>query len=664
MRTIPKYTVSLFLCLSIQPVDASPVDSLWQTSLEKFRLKDYHGSVSDLNQVIRLQPDAESAYYNRGVAGIFLAGFEMACRDLKRAHENGMSESTKLYESYCRPETIALRQRKSFYPDTPLSGELGWRPIYTRADTLRGSLSPPRTCYDVHYYNLLVKVNPSSRSISGSNQIWFEVKEPTRSIQVDLFDRFAIHSITWNQMELTFTREYQALFVDFPEELVPGDRHMIEISYSGKPLEAANPPWEGGFVWEKDSERKPWIGVACEHLGASSWWPNKDHLSDKPDSMLIRIAVPAGMKAIANGNLRQVKDLKKRYRQFDWFVSYPINTYNVTFYAGQYASISDTLISCGDTLMLDYNVLEQNLGKAREHFKQTGRVIDFYNRAFGFYPFKKDGFGLVESPYEGMEHQSAIAYGNNYDATNYYGYRTGEYDFIIVHEAAHEWWGNSVTAADMADAWIHEGFATYAEYLFLEDTYGPAEYLYELTDKSRFIMNLWPLVQNRNVNENTFLSNDVYHKGAMLLHCLRCIVNNDSLFSGMLRTFCMENKYKAIDSDDFIAYSSRITDTDLRPFFHIFLYDTRLPLLDYSFKKQGSDLLLRYRWTGVIDGFTMPFSIATSSGESIRISATVQWQETLLPGTDWFRFHNLYSGSEGSAVNGFTYYETNWLSEN
>ena len=348
-----------------------------------------------------------------------------------------------------------------------------------------------------------------------------KLKQPTRSIQIDLFENFKINSITWNEIPLTWRREYNAIFIDFPKQLETGEFHNIEISYQGKPLIAPNPPWDGGFVWEQDKNKNLWLGVACEQLGASSWWPNKDHLSDKTDSMRIQLEIPSGYQAVSNGDLVNTRAITKRRDCFTWFVEYPINNYNVTFYVGKYAAFNDTLIQDNDTLRMDYNVLEHNLDTAREHFVQAREVLQFYNKAFGYYPFAKDGFGLVESPYEGMEHQSAIAYGHGYKKNSAQDYRNGFYDYIIVHEAAHEWWGNSVTARDMADVWIHEGFATYAEFMFIEDRLGKDEYYYELTDKSRYIFNVWPMVQNRDVNEDTFASNDVYNKGAMMLHCLQ-----------------------------------------------------------------------------------------------------------------------------------------------
>lgn len=641
------------LCLQAQ----SP-DSLWQRSLNRFEQQDFHGVIADMDSLLLLAPQFSNALYNRGVAKIRLGDIENACVDLQLARSLGIEENRLFIEYMCTPEYTRDMLLKQYYKKEKVYPELGYRPRYTRSDTLRGALRPERNCFDVFFYDLQVKIIPRTKRIVAGNTIYFHVVQPTRKIQIDLFDNFKITEIRWNGKSLTWLRENNAVFIDFPQELHSGENHSIAISYRGKPNVAPNPPWDGGFVWKRDKNNEYWLGVACEHLGASSWWPNKDHLTDKPDSVRISLEVPKGYQAVSNGDLVNVEDAGKKYDLFTWFVDYPINNYNVTFYVGKYTSFKDTLIQGGDTLSLDYNVLSYNLDTAKRHFKQTLDVLSFYNEAFGYYPFAKDGFGLVESPYEGMEHQSAIAYGNGYQKNNGQDYRNDVYDFIIVHEAAHEWWGNSVTAEDMADIWIHEGFATYAEYMFLERKFGKDESLHELADKSRYIFNVWPLVQNRDVNENTFASNDVYHKGAMLLHCLRCTINNDSLFFNLIRDFCVSNRYKTVNSNDFITFVNQYTSLDYSAFFKKYLYDTELPVLEYTFADNRGDLVLKYRWTGVGEGFIMPFGIETNNKESLRFVADTSWKETTLPRTAWFNFNNLWKGYERCADNSFTYYRT------
>ena len=311
-----------------------------------------------------------------------------------------------------------------------------------------------------------------------------------------------------------------------------------------------------------------------------------------------------------------------------------------------------------DTLMLNYNVLRWNLEKAKEHFQQVKEVLSFYSGAFGEYPFKKDGFGLVESPYEGMEHQTAIAYGNGY--TNQENYRNNQYDYIIVHESAHEWWGNSVTAFDMADIWIHEGFATYAELMFLENALGRDDYLFELNRYAQYILNIWPMVQHRDVNENSFAGNDVYFKGAMMLHCLRCDLNNDSLFFKMIHDFAVQNRYRVVTSNDFVSFVNYYTGKNYKPFFDKFLYDTGHPVLDYTFYSENGDLTVRYKWIHVEQGFSMPFAIENDQGETFRLEASTEWRETKLSRSDWFNFFNSWKGYESCPWNSFTWYATHW----
>lgn len=634
---------------------SQPLDSIWVKSMEKFDRSDFHGVIEDMNRLTDLTPGLFSAVYNRGIARLYLGDKEGACSDMELARSMGMKDHADYIDYICNDEIIRKSMIRSYYENTMVYPEQGYRPVYTRADSLRGSLHPERTCFDVFFYDLSVKINPKRKRIEGSNRIHFHVVRTCNKIQIDLFNNLKIKAITWNGKNLEYTREYNAVFIDFPKVLNSGEDHFIIINYFGKPVVAANPPWEGGFVWEYDQHHNFWAGVACEYLGASCWWPNKDHLTDKPDSMLITLTVPRGYQAISNGNLRDISQAGARYESFKWHVSYPINNYNVTFYLGKYEAFHDILITGQDTLMLNYYVLPHNLELAKEHFKQTRDILDFYIGAFGDYPFKRDGFGLVESPYEGMEHQSAIAYGNEYENN---GYRNGLYDYIIVHEAAHEWWGNSVSAGDMADIWIHEGFATYAESLFLESQLGKDEYLYEINDNSRYIFNIWPLVQNRDVNENTFASNDVYNKGAVMLHCLRCTINNDSLFFKIIKDFATSRRYQIVTSDDFISFVNQYTKQDYRPFFNKFLYETNLPVLFYTCNTAHGNLIIRYKWTEVENGFMMPFSIETDQKKTIRLEATTEWNELYIPNASWFNFFNEWKGYEGSPANSYTYYRT------
>ncbi len=640
---------------------AGEPDSIWIEGLNSISRENYHGVITGMTDYLQVNPDNATAVYNRGLARLKLGDVDNACRDFLKAESIGLARHASLIKYYCDPSYKLKFLKKYYYNNEELSVENGYRPAYTRADTLRGALRHERNCFDVYYYDLTVRIIPGARQIKGHNNIYFMVMDTSHSVQIDLFDNYKIDKITWNGQELHFKREFNAIFVRFPDMLKPGERHIITVEYYGKPGKAADPPWKGGFVWKRDKRHNRWIAVACEHLGASSWWPNKDHLSDEPDSMTISIEVPENYRAISNGNLKSVEKAGKSYNRFIWFVSYPINNYNVTFYIGKYTQLNDTLILGNNTLQIKYYVMPYNFEKAEQHFEQTHEVIRFYCEVFGKYPFLRDGFSLVESPYAGMEHQTAIAYGNSYsNDKNDHAYRNKQYDYIIVHETAHEWWGNSVSAGDMADVWIHEGFATYAELLFIEYIFGKEEYLHEIRNKSFYIQNFWPMVQNRNVNENSFAGNDIYNKGAIMLHSLRCTINNDSLFFKIIKDFYIQNCYKIVDTDDFIELVNRKTKKDYNAFFNKYLYDSRLPVLEYSFRKNSDDLVFAFKWTGVEDGFEMPFCIETDKRKSVRFIGTTRQQEILLENTSWFNFFNKWNDPEGVKDNSYTFFWTSF----
>ncbi|MGB3948257.1 MAG: M1 family metallopeptidase, partial [Bacteroidia bacterium] len=353
---------------------------------------------------------------------------------------------------------------------------------FTRADSLRGTLSTQRSCYDVLMYDLDIKVNIPDKSIAGSNTIKMLAVTNFQRIQVDLFENMKIEKIEYNNQLLNYKREFDAVFIDFPQTIPKGSVQQLKIFYSGKPQSAKRPPWDGGFIWDKDSEGNPWVGVSCQGTGASLWWPCKDHQSDEPNEMLIRVTVPQGLSNISNGRLKRATTLPDGATKFEWYVSYPINTYNVTMNIANYKTISDTYtnLNFDDTLTLDYFVLANNCTKAETQFEQVKPMMDCFYNILGEYPFVKDGYKLVETPYLGMEHQSCIAYGNKFK-NGYLGInRSGtpyHFDYIIIHESAHEWWGNSITTNDIADMWIHEGFGTYSEALYIECLYGHDAYL-------------------------------------------------------------------------------------------------------------------------------------------------------------------------------------------
>ncbi|HYG39869.1 MAG TPA: M1 family metallopeptidase [Cytophagales bacterium] len=502
---------------------------------------------------------------------------------------------------------------------------------FTRADSLRGMLTPLRTCFDVKFYHLDIKVDPATKYIEGSNKVVFQVLEPSDKIQLDLFENLAISKIIYKGEELRFTREFNAVFIDFPEKLEQGAIGEITVFYQGNPIVAEKPPWDGGFVWSKDKDGNPWVGVACEGIGASIWWPNKDHLSDEPDSMLISTTVPKGLINVSNGRLRKRVEVDDQWTRFDWFVSYPINNYNVTINIANYAHWRDYHIN-GDTLTLDYYVLPANIEKARKQFEQVKPMMQCYEEALGKYPFYRDGFKLIETSYLGMEHQSAIAYGNRY-LTGYLGTdRSGlglDFDFIIIHETGHEWWGNNVSCADIADMWIHESFCTYSESLYVSCIYGEdMARKYVLAQRSG-IRNISPMMGIYGVNNEG--DGDMYLKGSVVLNTLRNVINNDPLWFDILKGIQKEFALQTVYKKDIVNYINRRTGKDFYYFFDQYFGYAKIPVLEYKFEKKGRKAWLKYRWKTDEEDFRMPAKVTLSSARQMEfIYPTTDWQKIKL----------------------------------
>ncbi|MFY7889653.1 MAG: M1 family metallopeptidase [Spirosomataceae bacterium] len=511
---------------------------------------------------------------------------------------------------------------------------------YTRQDSLRGTLSEIRSCYDVTFYDLYVKVHPAQQLIEGHNTIYYKAVKSFNRLQVDLFANMEVLRISQNGKSLLFSREGNAIFVDFPQKQEQGINASIRIDYRGNPKIAVNPPWDGGFSWKKDANNKDWVTVSCEGIGASLWWPNKDHLSDEPDSMRITSAVPNGLMSVSNGNLRSTlqcntysKKKKKQqalsangYTEFEWFVSYPINNYDVTLNIADYAHIQDVYLS-KDTkkkLALDYYVLKNNAEKAKVHFQQVKPMLAIYEKYFGTYPFWNDGYALVETPYWGMEHQGAVAYGNNYK-NNPYGF-----DFIIIHESGHEYFGNSLSCNDHAEMWIHESFTTYMEAIYLESLKGyPTSVEYLIGQKKR-IQNKAPMIGPMGVNYDG-PDSDIYFKGTWMLHTIRNIIDNDTKWfdalKGLTTTFARQN----VTSEQVINYFSQKTGMNLNPYFDLYLRSTIIPSLEYKLQKQGEELRVQYRWSNTPAGFSMPIVVQVGNDYKKRITPTNEWQEVTLP---------------------------------
>ena len=527
---------------------------------------------------------------------------------------------------------------------------------FTRKDSLRGELTPFRTCYDVTYYNLNVTIDEKEKTIERSfNDIHFTSTSDFETIQIDLAKNMEILLILFPDKELDsacydveydyeleFTREHDAVFVKFPRIIKKGEQSYIRVWYSGYPREAVNPPWDGGFSWKIDKNNNPWIGVSCQGLGASVWWPNKDHQSDEPDSMRITVSARKPLKIICNGNLRSEKTTFSSYLQdsintSEWFVSYPINNYNVTLNIGDYVHFQDEYVSGEDTLDLSYYVLSYNEEKAKKHFEQVKPMMECFENYFGKYPFWEDGYALVETSYLGMEHQSAIAYGNDYlpGYLGSLGYSGGlEFDYIIVHETGHEWWGNSITTNDIADMWIHEGFCTYSEALYVECLYGYDQMLEYVNNQKRFIRNNKPIVGHYHVNNKG--SGDMYQKGSAMLHTLRTLIENDELWFELIKEISEKFQYETLDAQEIMNYIMERTSYDLTDFFSQYLNHEKLPEFQYKLVKEGRNTTLVYRWEA-IEKFDMPL-LVNSGNKDFWIYPDLEWKEMSLGKIDRTEF--------------------------
>lgn len=496
-----------------------------------------------------------------------------------------------------------------------LLGIAGLIPVFsqpfTLADTLKGGQRPERTCYDVSYYDLHVSLHPKTRTLNGYVDIHFRAVQPFQRLQIDLAADLIIGGIAFQADTLAYERSYDAVFITFPDSMQPGDSADFRVYFGGKPRQAPLPPWDGGLVWEKTAGM-PWLSVACEYQGASLWWPCKDDVSDEPDSIGIHITLPLtdSLSCVSNGRLRAVSQ-NDSTRTWHWFVANPINLYNVTFYTGPYRHFTLPYTGLTGNYDLDFYVRPQNFREAKKQFRQAVDIMRFFEYTFGPYPWWEDGYKLVESSYAGMEHQSAIAYGYGY--TNMPGYKV---DYIILHESAHEWWGNSVTAADMAELWLHEGFATYSEALYIEHIEDYEGYLFYLLNQKLMIGNVHPLIGVEGVRFNAIRrdnnwDNDVYYKGAWVLHTLRSSIGKDSVFFDILKTFAQENAKSTVRTQDFIDLVNRKTGIDYSSFFHQYLHTTTIPVFAYTLRTEqvegeAPQRVLSYQWQNAEPGFEMP----------------------------------------------------------
>lgn len=495
---------------------------------------------------------------------------------------------------------------------------------YGRQDTLRGSNGDGRYWWDVQHYNLSVALDTAQKSITGSNTITLIVTDtPAQKMQVDLQLPMEIDSIKLGGLHLQYTREENVWWVNTSLlHWQKGDQHKITVYYHGQPRVAKMPPWDGGLIWTKDSTDKAWYSVACQGLGASSWWPCKDYQAEEPDSgMIITIKAPKGLSAISNGRLTAHN---KQSNEWTWKVSNPINSYNATFYIGDYVNWADTLMGENGQLDMSFYVLRYNEDRARKQFAVAKEMLHCFEYWMGPYPFYKDGYKLVEAPHLGMEHQSAVAYGNEYKM-GYKGMdRSGTgvgllFDFIIVHETGHEWFGNNITAADITDNWIHEGFTTYTEALFTECAFGKDKAFTYTVGERKNIRNDKPICGHYGIHDHG--SGDQYDKGAAIVHMIRVMMNDDNQFRQLLRDLNKDFYHSITTSKEIEQYITRKTGLQLDAFFHQYLRTNDIPTLEWYIKEKH----LYYRFTNTVDGFSLPITLYGRK-KAEKVVVTKDWQ--------------------------------------
>ena len=494
---------------------------------------------------------------------------------------------------------------------------------FTKQDTLRGSITPERAWWDLTYYHLDIEVKPDEKFISGKNTIQYKVLESKQVMQIDLQEPMQITKVLQNGKELEVQHKGNAHFIMLKSDQNVKDINEIEVHYKGYPREAKRAPWDGGFSWKKDKNGKHFIATSCQGLGASVWWPNKDHMYDEVDSMLISVTNPKNLTNVSNGRLRQLVENDNNTMTSHWFVSNPINNYGVNVNIGDYVNFSEEYKGENGNLDMDYWVLKDNLEKAKEHFKDAPKMMKAFEHWFGPYPFYEDSFKLVEVPYLGMEHQSSVTYGNQY-MQGYLGSDlsgTGwglNFDFIIVHEAGHEWFANNITNKDIADMWIHEGFTAYSENLFLDYHYGKDASADYVIGTRKNIQNDKPLIGTYNVNNEG--SSDMYYKGANMLHTIRQLVNDDDKWREILRGLNSEFYHQTVTTKQIEDYISEHSDINLDPFFNQYLRDTRIPTLEYKIENKK----LSYRYVNIVKNFDMPIEVD--------INGRTEW---LFPNSEW-----------------------------
>ncbi len=493
--------------------------------------------------------------------------------------------------------------------------------IFTQSDTLIGSYGKYRANNDLLYYDLDIKIDIDKKFIIGTNTIQFKMLKNDDRIQIDLHENLEVDSILFNKIPLNFNRTFNSILIDFPKMLKENNTYEIGFYYSGYPSETGR---FGGIVFSEDSLGNPWVFTACQGPGANVWWPNKDQQHDEPDSMNINVTVPSSLHDISNGHLVSKEVLEDNLIKYNWKISYPINNYCVALNIGNYVNFSDTYRD----FPVNYYVQPYHLEAAKEQFKQVIPMLECFEKHFGDYPFPKDGYKLIEVPYAGMEHQTAVAYGNLFQ-NGYLGRDwTGvgistKFDFIIIHESGHEWFGNSITAADNSDAWIHEGWTTYAEAVYVECQWGYDDALRYLNGYKDLIYHREPIIGPTAVNH--WPTRDMYFKGALFLNTLRSIVDNDELWWEMVYDYSHHFRGKNIYTTDVLNYFNKYFERNFKYIFEQYLFFADLPLLQLKYEYDK----VFYRWQANVDNFAMPIK-AGLEGEFYFIYPSREWQSDFI----------------------------------
>lgn len=492
-------------------------------------------------------------------------------------------------------------------------------------DILRGSITPQRAWWDLVHYDLSVEVMPASKSIIGTNVMTYRVlEEGTTELQIDLQAPMEFTTVMQDGVSLDIRSVGSAHFIQLERAQLAGEVKTLTLGFEGKPVTAENPPWDGGWTWQKDENGQHFIATSNQGIGSSVWWPNRDHPADEVDSLDMHITVPKDLVDVSNGRLVGI-DSTKTTKTYHWKVVNPINNYGVNINVGDYVNFRESVEGENGNLDMDYWVLTQDLEKAKEQFKQAPLMIEAFEHWFGPYPFYEDSFKLVQAPYLGMEHQSSVTYGNKF-ANGYLGRDlsgTGwglKFDFIIIHEAGHEWFANNITNKDVADMWVHEGFTAYSENLYLDYHFGKDASREYVIGTRKAIQNDKPIIGT--YGQNSRGSGDIYYKGSNILHTIRTIANNDELWRETLRGLNKEFYHQTVTSSQVENYISQKLDKNLAPFFDQYLRTSDIPVFEYKIKK-GT---LSYRFNNANNNFTMPMYVVIN-GSKNWITPSIKWQE-------------------------------------